>query len=450
MSDNSSVTKNSVSDSEMEKSDGFGSRVGYIFATLGMSVGVGAVWRFPMMTGQYGGGAFVLAFIIITIIIVIPAGWAESAFGRKYRKSVVGTLSEAAGAKGKVFGYFMSIIPIGLLAYYPAIIATIVMYIFYTLTGASFLSDVEGFYEQVNNNRMATFLLVIGINLLTAYISTKGIKQGIEKVCKIMLPLMLIFALIVSVRVLTLEGIGVGVEYYLKPDFSMLTDVNLWVAAAGMAIFAVGLGPGFLLTYGSYLDQKADIATDFLLVNVAQLFTCVLCGFAIIPAVVLFGLDPTAGKGLLFQSLPLVFSKIPGGMIWFGLFMVALFFAGLSTTISMMEIPVASFRDGLNISRNKGILLVLGISTIVSIPCIWNDQFFAFFDNLMGNIGYCIAAAVLAFYLAWIVGAKKVREEWYNPTSAIKYGSWIDFLYKFVSVPAFIYFSIVAVISLFK
>ena len=450
MSENRPIVKNEISDSKGENSDGFGSRLGYVLATLGMSVGVGAVWRFPMMTGQYGGGAFVLAFAIITIIIVIPAGWAESAFGRKYGKSVVGALSEAAGPKGKFFGYLMSIIPVGLLAYYPAIMATIVMYIFYTLAGAPFLSNVEAFYQQVNNNRMATFLLVIVINLVTAAISTKGIKQGVEKVCKVMLPLMIIFALIVSIRVLTLDGIGVGVAYYLRPDFSMLKDVNLWVAAAGMAIFAVGLGPGFLLTYGSYVDKKSDIATDFITVNIAQLLTCILCGFAIIPAVVLFGLDLNAGKGLLFQSLPLVFSQIPGGMLWFGLFMVALLFAGLSTTISLMELPVASFRDGMNISRNKGILIVLIISTVVSIPCIWNDQFFAFFDNLMGNIGYCISAAGLATYLAWKVGAKKVREEWYNPTSAIKYGAWVDFLYKYVSVPALIYFSVISVISLFK
>lgn len=447
MSENNPVT-NEVKDAK-ETRDGFGSRLGYIFTTLGMSVGVGAVWRFPMMTGQYGGGAFVLAFIIITVVIVLPAGWAESALGRKYGKSVVGTLSEVAGKKGRIFGYFMSLIPIGLLAYYPVIIATVVMYIFYTIAGAPFLSNAEGFYNQVSGNRIAIFLIVLAINLLTAFISMRGIKQGIEKVCKVMLPLMLVFALIVSVRVLTLPGISVGVEYYLKPDFAMLKDINLWVAAAGMALFAVGLGPGFLLTYGSYLDKKSDMATDFLVVNIAQLFTCILCGFAIIPAVVLFGMDPNIGKGILFQSLPLVFSKIPGGMIWFGIFMVALFFAGLSTTIAQMEIPVSSFMDDLNVSRKKGILMVLVSSTLLSIPCIWNDTFFAFFDNLVGNVFYTITAGVLAIFLAWVVGAKKIREEWYNPTSAIKYGSWVDFLYKFVAVPAFIYFSVVAVISLF-
>ena len=443
------MTENNQGTSNVDNRETWGSRVGYIFSTLGMAVGVGAVWRFPMMTGQYGGGAFVLAFIIITIIIVLPAGWAESALGRKYRKSVVGTLSEVAGKKGKVFGYLMTFVPIGLLAYYPAIIAIIVTYIFATLAGAPFLSDVTGFYEQVNDNRILIFLLVLAINLLTAFISSRGIKKGVEKVCKFMLPLMLIFALIVSIRVLTLEGISVGIEYYLRPDFSMLKDIKLWVAAAGMALFAVGLGPGFLLTYGSYLDKKADLATDFLTVNIAQLLTCLLCGFAIIPAVVLFGLDPTAGKGILFQSLPLVFSKIPGGMIWFGLFMVALFFAGLSTTIAQMEIPVASFMDDLKVSRNKSILIVLVSTTVLSIPCIWSDAFFAFFDNLVGNVFYCITAAVVALFLAWFVGAKKIREEWYNPTSSLQYGKWVDVLFKFIAVPAFAYFAVVAVTSMF-
>lgn len=427
----------------------WGSRVGYIFSTLGMAIGVGGVWRFPMMTGRYGGGAFVLAFFTITIIIVLPAGFAESALGRKYGKSVVGTLAEVAGKKGSVFGYFMSAVTIGLSAYYPIILAMVVMYIFYAAAGAPFLADLTGFYEQVNDQRVVIFLIVVGIKLVTAFISTKGIQKGVERVCKIMLPLMMLFTLIVSIRVLTLEGISVGVKYYLQPDFSMLKSLELWMAAGGMALFAVGLGPGFLLTYGSYMDKKADLATDFLTVNIAQLLTCIMCGFATIPAVVLFGLDPNAGKGLLFQSLPMVFSKIPGGMIWFALFMIALFCSGLSSTIAQIELPAASFMDGLKVSRKKAVVITTISSILLAIPCIWSEAFFAFFDNLIGNVFYSITAGVLAIFLAWFVGAKKIREEWYNPTSAIKYGPWLDGLYKFVAVPAFIYFSVVAIMSLF-
>ena len=431
------------------RSDGWGSRIGYILSTLGMSVGVGAMWRFPMLTAKYGGGAFVLAFVIISIIIVIPAGWAESALGRKYKKSAVGTLGEIAGKKGTAFGYLMAATPLGLMFYYPVIMGTVLMYIYYTFTGAPFLENSEAFYTSVNDNRIAIYLCVVAIIVVTAFISLKGIQKGVEKCCKILLPIMFLFLIIICVRVFMLDGITEGLNFYLSPNLKGLGNVSLWMEAAGMALFAVGLGPGYLLTYGSYMSDKADLATDFVTVNITQLLICVLCGFATIPAVVLFGLDPTAGKGLIFQSLPLVFSQISGGMIWFVLFMVALFFAGLSTTLSMMEIPVTCLMDGLKWSRAKGIAAVTIVSCIGAIPCVWNDAFFAFIDNLVGNVFYCVTAAVIAFYLAWIIGAKKIRTEWYNPTSALQYGSWVDVLYKFIAVPAFAYFAITAILSLF-
>lgn len=429
--------------------DGFGSRIGYILSTLGMSVGVGAMWRFPMYCAQYGGGSFVLVFVLVTILAVIPAGWAESALGRKYKKSAVGIFGQLAGKKGTVFGYLCALTPLGLMFYYPIIMGQALMYIGYTFAGAPYLKDTEAFYNTVNSNRLGTYILVVAIVLLTALISFKGIEKGVEKVCKILLPLMFIFLVVIVIRVFTLPGIGEGIATYVDPDFSALGHFDIWASAAGMALFAVGLGPGYLLTYGMYVNDSQDIATDFLTVNMTQLLICVLSGFAIIPAVVLFGLDPEAGKGLVFMALPMVFSQIGGGLIWFVLFMLAFFFAGLSTTISMMEIPVTCLMDGLKWSRNKSIVVVTIVSCLGAIPCVWNDAFFAFFDNLIGNVFYCFTAAVVAVFLAWFVGAKTIRTEWYNPTSVVKWGAWVDILYKFVACPAFIYFAVTAIMTLF-
>lgn len=433
---------------EIAKREGWGSRIGYILSTLGMSIGVGAMWRFPMLTAQYGGGAFVIAFVIISIIAVIPAGWAESALGRKYKKSAVGTLGDLAGKKGTVFGYIMAAVPTGLMFYYPIVMGTCLVYMFYTVTGSPFLADVAGFYDSVNANRPMIFACVVIIILITAVISMGGIQKGVEKCCKILLPVLFVILVIIDIRVFTLDGIGEGLNFYLSFHFSDLANLDLWMSAAGMALFAVGLGPGFLLTYGSYMSDKADLATDFITVNVTQLLLCVLSGFACIPAVILFGLDPTAGKGLIFQSLPMIFSQLSGGMIWFFLFMLAIFFAGLSTTISIMEIPVTCLMDGLKWSRKKSIIATTILCIVGAAPCVWSDAFFAMWDNLIGNVGYCVTAAVIAFYLAWIVGAKKIRTEWYNPTSAVKWGSWVDVLYKFIAVPAFAYFGITSLISL--
>lgn len=380
------------------KKENWGSRIGYILSTLGMSIGVGAMWRFPMLTAKYGGGTFVLAFIIISIVAVIPAGWAESALGRKYKRSTAGNLEAVAGKKGKAFGTFMAAIPMCLAFYYPVVMAICAVYMGSTIGGAPFLNDVEGYYNQINANRPLIYAIVLAVIILTALISLGGIKKGVEKCCKILLPALFVVLLVVDIRVFTLDGIAEGLNYYLSFDIKGLGSIELWSAAAGMALFAVGLGPGYLMTYGSFMSDKADLATDFVTVNVTQLLLCVMSGFACIPAVVLFGLDPLAGKGLIFQSLPKIFSTLSGGMIFF-LFMLAIFFA--------------------------------------------------FFDNLVGNVFYCLSAAVVAFYLAWIVGAKKIRTEWYNPTSVIKYGSWVDVLYKFIAVPAFAYFAVTAIMTLF-
>lgn len=429
--------------------ESWGSRIGYILSTLGMAIGVGAMWRFPTLTAQYGGGSFVLAFVIISLLAVIPAGFAEIALGRKYKKSLVGTFGEVAGNKGRIYGYLCAITPLGLMFYYPVIMGTVLVYIFSTITGAPFLADVEGFYNMVNDNRLLNYALVVFIVLLTAIINSRGIQDGIERANKKLLPLMFIFLIIVTIRVFTLPGITEGLNFYLEPDLQLLKEPGLWMAAAGMALFAVGLGPGYLVTFGSYCTDKADITTDFITVNMTQLLICILSGFVTIPAVVLFGLDPTAGKGLIFQSLPLVFSEIPGGMIWFVLYMVAFFFAGLSTTISMMEIPVSSLMEGMNMDRKKAIILATIVSCLGAIPCVWHDAFFMWFDNFIGNVMYCSTAAITAIFLAWVIGAKKIREEWYNPTSPIKYGSWMDFLFKFISVPALSYFAITAILTLF-
>ncbi len=429
--------------------DGFGSRIGYIVSTLGMAVGVGAMWRFPMKAALNGGGAFVLAFFIVCIVCVIPAGWAESALGRKYKMSAVGVFGKLAGKKGTAFGYLMAITPLGLMFYYPIVMSNVLEYIGYSFAGAPFMKDTEFYNNVVNPNRVLTYILVVAIIVLTAVISLRGIKKGVEKICKVLLPLMLLLLIVIAIRVCTLPGIAAGIEYYVKPDWSQLASPTLWMEAAGMALFAVGLGPGYLLTYGMYLDDDADIATDFITVNVVQLFICVLCGFAIIPAINLFGQEVVADKGLIFSILPFVFGKMSGGTIFFIMFMLALFFAGLSTTLSMMEIPATCLMDGFGWSRTKSIIAVTVVSVIGAIPCVWNDVFFAFIDNLVGNVFYCVTAAVVAIFLAWFVGAKKIREEWYNPTSAIKWGSWVDWLYKIVACIALAYFAVTAIMSLF-
>lgn len=430
------------------KRENWGSRIGYILSFLGMAVGLGAMWRFPMVAAQNGGGAFVLAFFLVCIV-TIPAGFGEIGLGRWARDGAAGAFEKVSGKKWvRVLGYFMAAIPYALNMYYVIIIGTVLVYMFYTMAGAPFLADPTAFYNQINGNKPLTYIMAVVVMALTGIVCAGGIKGGIERICKILLPTLFVILVVMVIRVVTLPGVAAGIEFYVKPDFSKWLEPGLWVSAAGMALFAVGIGPGYLLTFGSYLSEKADIATDFVTINFVQLLICVLAGFATLPAVIVFGLDPQAGTGLVFMVLPKVFEQIPGGMIWLFMFLLALFFAGFSSAIGIFEVPLTTIVDGLKVDRKKACVWIAITSMIGTAPCVWSDKFFLILDYFVANLFYVVAAVCIAGYLSWIRGAKKIREEWVNPSSVYKYGPWIDVLYKFIAVPALAYFAYSAIVGL--
>jgi NSS family neurotransmitter:Na+ symporter len=444
------MSSDSASLTKVKDRENWGSRLGYILSLLGMSIGLGAMWRFPMVAAQNGGGTFVLAFFIICIL-VIPAGFGEIGLGRFTRQGAAGAFEQVTGKKWpRILGYMMAFIPLGLCMYYVIVIGMVLGYLVYTIGGAPFLDNPQLFYENFNGNKPLCYFLALVIIALSAVVCMGGIKGGIERICKILLPGLFIILVIMIIRVITLPGVANGIEFYVKPDFSLLLKPSLWLNAAGMALFAIGLGPGYLLTYGSYLSKKADIATDFVTLNITQLLICVMAGFTTLPAVIVFGLDPQAGSGLVFMVLPKVFAQMSGGMIWMALFLTALLFAGFSTAIALLEVPATTIIDGFGWGRKKAVTILAVIAAIGAIPCVWSDKFFIIFDFFIANLLYVMSAAFIALYLAWVFKAKRVREEWYNPTSAFKYGPWIDYLYKFVATPALLYFLYTAFIELFK
>lgn len=425
--------------------DVWGSRLGYVLSTLGMAVGLGAMWRFPMVASQNGGGAFVLAFALITVVIAVPAGWAELAFGRSSKSGSVKAFSTLLGPAGGKIAYLFSLIPLGLNMYYLLIIGYVLYYLFHTLAGGSYLADPNGFFDVFMENKMATLGFGAVALVLTTVTCLGGIKKGIERMCKIMLPVLFIILVIMAVRIATLPGIAEGIEFYVHPDFNVWKDVNLWITASGMALFAIGLGPAFLLVYGSYLDDKADISFDFLTIASWNVTTCILAGFATIPAVVLFGFDVQGGAGLVFKVLPAIFQEMPGTLFFAFIFFMALLFASLSSAIGIMEATVTVWADGLGWARKKTVLTVAAITFAGMIVCNFTD--ITVFDYIVANIGYNVSALFIAILLGWKFGAKNVRDEWLNPTSSFHIGGWFDTLYRFVAVPALLYFTVSSLIG---
>ena len=428
----------------------WGSRLGFILSTIGMAFGLGAIWRFPYVTAESGGGAFVLAFTILTIVIALPAGWAEIAFARKMRNGPIVAFQKVLGKKGRI-GWIFPFVPLGLNMYYLVVVSWTLAYTCFSLySGDAFMANPVGFFEGFTNNRWAIFGWTILTLIIVAIVCLKGIQKGVEKFCKFCIPLHYIILFALLIRVMTLPGIEEGLMMFAKPDMGMLLDPSLWARAAGMALFAVGLGPAALMAYGSYMPEKSDIPMDFLTVAWWNLFGCIISGLVVVPAVVAFGLDLQSGPSLTYVTLPFIFDQMPlSGLIAF-LFFFAMLLGGLSAAIGILENTVTTFSGGLGWSRKKTLAVVFVVTVLGSIPCIWSEAFLAKFDFIIGDLGYTLTASIMAITLAWIVGAKKVREEWLTPGSSIHLGQWFDVIYKYIVVPLLLFLFVQSLLNIPK
>jgi len=432
---------------EVKTRDHWGSRLGYVMSVIGMAVGLGAIWRFPMTAAMNGGGAFVLAFVIVTFAICIPAGWAEIGFGRWAQGGPVNAFGKLLGTKGKALGGVIALIPLMLNMYYMIIVGWVIAYTYFSIQGVYFEQPVE-FFQNFEANRVGSFLwTMLGLGI-TTLICLGGIKKGIEKACKYMLPMMFFILLVIAIRIAMIPGIAVGIDFYLRPDFGALLYPQIWVMAAGMALFALGLGPAFLLVYGSYLKSDNDVNLSYVTVALWSTLGCIIAGFATVPAVVLFELDKMTGSGLVFQVLPKVFYQLEGGQIWATVFFSGLIIAGLSTAIAIMEITVTAAQELFNWDRKKSVLTVATVTALGAAACVWNDGLIGTLDFIVTNIGFTFSATITAILLAWFYGAKRCREEWINPGSDFQIGKWYDFVYKVPVCAILLWFCYQAVVRL--
>ena len=435
---------------QTEKREVWGSKSGYILSTIGMAFGLGAIWRFPYVAAENGGGAFVLAFTLATIFIAVPAGWAEIAFAKKMRTSPVVAFEKVLGKKGRYIAWIFPFIPLGLCMYYLVVVAWTLAYTFFSFSSPGMLSEPKVFYHDFIADKTTIFMWTLATLVIISFVCYKGIKGGIEKFSKFCIPLHYIILFILLFIILRLPNIEAGITLFAKPDWAKLLEPGIWVRAVGMALFAIGLGPAFLMAYGSYLPEKADVTSDFLTVAWWNLLGCIASGFVVVPAVVAYGLDLQSGPGLTFMTLPHVFAELPFPRLIAFAFFFSMLLGGFSAAIGIMENSVTTFSDGLGWSRKKTVIAVTVAVAVGSIPCIWSDQFLAIFDYIIGDFGYTLTASIMAIILAWVVGAEKIRTEWLNPTSSIKLGKWFVFVYKYLVVGFLLYLLVQSLILLPK
>ncbi len=392
------------------------SRFGFIMATAGFSIGLGNMWRFPYLVGTNGGGAFVLVYLLICLLIGIPLFTMEISLGRKTQSSpVVGMRSLThKGSPWVSFGWFGVLAAFFILTYYIQIMGWIMSYFVKMVAGQlSGLSANE--YLTVFETFRANPLAVGGFTLLCIFIvgliSAKGLEKGIERACKILMPALFGMLIILVIRSLTLPGAMKGVSWYLAVDFSKITSKSL-LDALGQAFFSIGIASGGAFIYGSYLSKDSNIPGDGLMVIGFDTGAALLAGFMMFPAIFALGMDPGQGESLLFVTMSNLFNQLPFGGFFGSLFFLLVFFAALSSALGYFEPIVTTIVDLGNISRKKAVIIGLAVIFIVGFPTImakgpWKDitiggrNFFDFADFLSGNILMPLGAIALAAYTAF-------------------------------------------------
>ena len=347
---------------EHNKSGGkFTSSLGFVLAAVGSAVGMGNIWLFPYRVGQYGGGAFLVPYFIFVALFSYVGLSGEFALGRLTGTGAMGSLDHVLKSRGKKGGKLLGIIPLlgvlGIAIGYSVVVGWVLRYTAGAATGAILNSDAQGFFDAlaVNFGSIPWHLIAVAF---TVVILIFGVASGIEKLSKFMMPAFFILFLIIAVRVAFLPGAAEGYLYLLRPDWSYLLNPETWVMAMGQAFFSLSINGAGMLIYGSYMKKDENILRHAGMTALLDTLAALLAGFAIIPAVFAFGIDPTSGPSLMFVTLPQVFAQMPGGQIFALLFFVSVFFAGITSLMNMLEACGEALSSTGKLSRRAATLIV--------------------------------------------------------------------------------------------
>lgn len=421
----------------MTNRENWGSKAGFILAAAGSAVGLGNIWRFPYMTGKNGGAVFLVVYLGAIIIVGLPIMIAEIALGRAAKKNPVGAFTAIKPKGGwKMVGYLGVLTGVMIFSFYSVVASWSVGYFIKSITGE--LNNIDStkagdIFNSFTANSNWQIILTGFFILITALVVVMGVTKGIERMSKIMMPALFIILILLVIRSVTLPNASAGLEFYLKPDFSKInTDVVL--GAMGQAFFSLSLGLGAMITYGSYLGKKDNIPSSGGWVALLDTSVAVLAGFVIFPAIFsVGGIEPTAGPGLVFQVLPIIFSKIPLGIIVGPLFFLLLMIAALTSTISLLEVPVAYLIDERKWSRKKANLVISILTFLFGIPCALSGKFLALWDFIWGNLSLSIGAFFIAIFVGHIWKTANALQEINQGTIKFKMAKIWAFWLKYIS-----------------
>ncbi|GAB3067694.1 sodium-dependent transporter [Salinicoccus sesuvii] len=418
----------------------WGSRLGFVLAAAGSAIGLGALWRFPYMTAEHGGGAFLLVFLLMTLFIGMPLLLAEFVIGRASQKNPIEGFHYLGGKKAyRILGWLGNIGVFLLLSFYSVIGGWILIYLVVAFGEAFGLVQFDNYgatFDSIIANPLYVVVAQGIFILLTAFIVAQGVQKGLERGSKIMMPLLFILFLLVIIRSVTLPGAMEGITFFLTPDVSAI-DSTAILYALGQSFFALSVGATTMVAYSSYLGEEHNLTQSSLSIVAMNIAISIMAGLAIFPAIASLGVEAAEGPGLVFIVLPQVFGEIPLGMLFYILFLAAFLFATLTSSISMIEINVANAIKGDERKRSKmayvfGFFIFLaGIPSALSYGILGDFLIFgrSIFDNvdfLVSNIVLPIGALASTLFVGYVVNKRVVMQQLNVDTSSKMYG-----LYKF-------------------
>lgn len=395
--------------------DTFGSRLGFILATIGFSVGVGTLWRFPYICGEYGGGLFLLTYIILMLVIGIPLFSAEVALGVATRKSPVGAYKslERAGTKWHIAGYFHMICIVLVLGYTIPVYGWILNYVFQTAKGTFTGMDsgqIADYFSLFTSNH----LLVLGFMLLnvvlTALVVRKNLQQGIEKIAKVLLPTLAIIMIVLVIVGMRLEGASEGIKFIFSLDFEAFSLESI-LTALGQTFFSLGIAMAVAMIFGSYQKEgEINVVKNSLIVSISVIFVAIMASMMIFPMASAFNLEMSSGPGLTFITMPNVFNEMSGGRIWGTVFYIGFYIAAFSSGIAGWEAVMAFLMDQFKVSRIKALGIAFVLVMLVGIPALLSDYLFNLFDMLTNNVFLILGSLAISIFVGWIWGIPNLAQ----------------------------------------
>lgn len=391
----------------------FKSSIGFVLAAVGSAVGMGNIWLFPYRVGQYGGGAFLIPYFIFVALFSYAGLSAEFAFGRLTGTGTAGSFDYVLKSKGKRGGRIIGALPLlgvlGIAIGYSVVLGWVLRYCAGAFTGSVLTSNSQGYFDSlaVSFGSIPWHIIVI---VATVLILIKGVSGGIEKISKIMMPTFFVLFIIIAIRVFFLDGSDKGYAYLLKPDWSYLLVPETWVMAMGQAFFSLSINGAGMLIYGSYMKRDENIIHHAGMTAVLDTLAALLAGFAIIPAVFAFGIDPTSGPSLMFVTLPQVFHQMPAGQIFAILFFVSVFFAGITSLINMFEACSEALSSQLKLGRTLSICIIGAVTFAVSVFLEALPDMGAWLDAVTIYIAP-FGAVLCAVFIYFILGMKNIKAE---------------------------------------